>query len=424
MLFSLEHFFVINGIFRNRVREKGKYIVIIGIYLLIMVPVVLLWKNIGSFISVVLNVAIAVFLFEGKLSTRLLHSCEVYVFTTIAEAIVTGIVFFFLQKFIRSTGIEVLLSVENLITAVITIGIVLVLSTKKRVQVLFDYIQVLRWYQYAAIICISLGGSMLVTISSMVLVTIDKQTAGNILHITSMLLIGVVVIAIVCFVSAVYGKDYYLKQNRLKEELLYTQQQYYHNMYENDREMRKFRHDIHSQLGCLHLLLSEGKAKQALEYLEEVESRYKKIVVYKYHTGNEILDFVINQKCLEAKKREVDIAFEGSSNKVDFINPYDLCTIFSNALQNGIEACDNVDNKERRVSVSIMEHGNTVFLYFKNPATEEMYKAVCGKNTTKADNRNHGFGVENIRIAAERNGGEVSYQYKEDKLVLEIFFET
>lgn len=424
ILYSIEIFLAIEGIFHNRIKEALRYVVVVILYLIILFPVILLCRKYVSFFELLLNVMASVFLFQGKLSTRLLHGCVAYVLINFIEIMVLGIGYLLLQQFIGNLGVDIVSQAGNLITNVITLGIVLILITRERIKLLFRYFQVLHWQQCAAILCIVQGSVMLVAMSSVMLMNMEQSVFGSLLQITGLLLLGAVGIGIIWYVSAVYHKEYYCKQNQLQEELIHTQQQYYQNMYEKDREMRRFRHDINSQLGCLHLLLSEGKVRQALEQLETVEYNYQKIAAYKYRTGNEILDVVINQKCLEAKQLGIDIVFEGNLNKKDFMNAYDLCTIFSNALQNGIDACTKVEKNDKRICISILEHGNSVFLRFANPATKKMYEAVMGNATTKADKRNHGFGVENIRMAAERNGGNVSYQYKDGVLTLEIFFES
>ena len=64
-----------------------------------------------------------------------------------------------------------------------------------------------------------------------------------------------------------------------------------------------------------------------------------------------------------------------------------------------------------------------IVLCFTNPATEEMYKAATKGKTTKADKKHHGYGIEIIRMAVERNNGRMQYLFENGKLILEISFE-
>lgn len=424
IIYSLELLVVEEAIFHNRVKSRKCYAVVGGVYLLIMVPTILFTERPSYLIILILNISLYVLLFQGKLWSQVVHFLGVYMFTGMVESMVSGIGIFLLQQSLNNLEISLVSGGVRLLFAVISAVFVFVVVTSEWTQKFIKYFRALKWFQYAAIIMIVLSGTLLMAMSEVILEFIDNKEVGAVLHIVIIFLLGTTFVGIIWFVSNVYGKEYYLKQNQLKEEIIRTQQQYYQNIYENDREMRKFRHDIYSQLGCLQLLLLENKNEQALKHLEMIEGDFKRLSVYKYHTGNEILDVIINQKYLEAKKRGIHICVEGRLNRTDFMDSYNLCTIFVNAINNGVEACESMEVVEKVINVSIVEHGNTVFFQFINPATREMYEAVKQNKTTKEDVQNHGLGVENIRMAVELNRGEMEYRYSDERLILEICFEV
>ena len=88
-----------------------------------------------------------------------------------------------------------------------------------------------------------------------------------------------------------------------------------------------------------------------------------------------------------------------------------------------MEAYNRIQNKEKVIHVSILEHERTILFRFVNFATDEMYEALKQNRSTKEDNQNHGFGAENIRMAVEKNGGDLEYHYNNENLILEIYFE-
>ena len=423
IFYTLELLLVGEAIFHNRVRGKLRYATVIVLYLLIIVSTMLLLGNVNFLLKLALNIIVYVSLFQGKILSRLASFFGVYFFTGTAESIVNGIAFLLLHQPLERLGISTLSVSVRLILDITSATLVLLIITRKGIQKFISYFLSLKWFQYAAIIMIAFSGALVMLISEVVLDYIDNKKVGEIFHFSIIILLGTTFVGIIWFVSTVYAKEYYLKQNQLKEEIIHMQQQYYQNIYENDREMRKFRHDIHSHLGCLQLLMSEGKIEQAIRHLETVENNFEKIKVYKYHTGNEILDVIINQKCMEAKKKNINIIVEGKLNTADFIDAYDLCTIFANALNNGMEAYNRIQNKEKVIHVSILEHERTILFRFDNFATDEMYEALKQNRSTKEDNQNHGFGAENIRMAVEKNGGDLEYHYNNENLILEIYFE-
>ena len=114
---------------------------------------------------------------------------------------------------------------------------------------------------------------------------------------------------------------------------------------------------------------------------------------------------------------------KGKLSKTENIDVYDLCTIFSNAISNAIEACEKMSDVKKIITISVLEQGKTIFFRFENPATAEMYETVRQNGTTKMDNKDHGFGILNIKRAVEKNCGEMEYLFQDGKLILEVYFE-
>lgn len=157
--------------------------------------------------------------------------------------------------------------------------------------------------------------------------------------------------------------------------------------------------------------------------MQRIGKHFEELALFQYHTGSEILDVIIHQKYLETKEKGIKMKLEGRMDKTDSIDDYDLCILFSNALDNCIEACGKMQNAEKEIMISVLTHRKVLFFRFSNPATLEMYSTLKQGKTSKADWLRHGYGVENIRIVVKRNGGELNYIWEEGILTLEIFFE-
>ena len=423
IVYALELFFIGQGIFHNRVKEKMKYVAVAAGYLLLMIPSVLFLKH-YSFILIALNLLMYLILFQGSAASRLIHFGGVYLLINMVEGLVFGIGVALRRQFgihweITAIGTGV---ISLLFAAVIT-GLILSIVNSRVIQDFIAYFHALSWFQYLVIILIVWSGILLLGAFAVIPEYVENPKDRNTLLFFIVIFMGTAFASAVLLILNAHGKEYYLKQSQIKEEIIHVQQMYFRNISDNDREMRRFRHDISSQLRCLGQFLAEGKAEEALDYLQAIGNRFEELAVRKYYTGNEILDIVMNQKILEIREKGIEIQFEGKMDQPDFMDTYDLCTIFSNMLDNGIEACEIIQDKDAVIRVSVLTHGNTVFFQFLNPATVEMYEAVKGGRTTKNDKKNHGFGMENVKRVLERNGGEIEYFYREGKLVVEMYFE-
>ncbi|MBD5458428.1 MAG: GHKL domain-containing protein [Lachnospiraceae bacterium] len=423
IVYAAELFLIGDGIFHNRVKEKAKYAVMVGIYLLVMIPTVLFLNN-NVFVMLALNLLMYIVLFQGTLFSQIVHFTGVYLLTNMAESMVFGIGMILWYPSRERSEMNVVESGGfSLFFAVVITGFLLYIVKRKWTQNFILYFRALNWFQYLVIAMIVWSGILLLGIITVMPAYIGEQKESAMLFGRVILFMGAALVGVILLVLNGYGKDYYLKQNKMKEEIICVQQMYYQNIYDNDREMRRFRHDIHSQLNCLGLLLADGKTEEALEHLQMIGNHFGELTMQKYHTGNEILDVILNHKIQEAEKKGIRIEFAGKMEKPDFMDTYDLCTLFSNMLDNCIEASETAQTREAAITVSVLTHRNTMLFRFTNPATAEMYEAVKRGKTTKADRENHGFGMENIQRVVRKNRGETAYSFKDGKLIVEMFFE-
>lgn len=423
IVYAVELFLIGDGIFHNRVREKAKYAVVAVLYFIVMIPAVLFLKNPG-FIILALNIFMYAVLFRGNLVSQIAHFIGVYLLVNMAESMVYGISVILFAPSFKLSEISAVRSGElSLLFALIITAFLLNIVHRKWTQNFITYFCSLTWFQYLVIVLIIWSGILLMGILTAMPEYIQDAKESWMLFGLTILFMGTALIGVILLVFNGYHKDYYLKQNKIKEEIIHVQQMYFQNLYDNDREMRRFRHDIYSQLKFLGLLLSEGKTEKALEHLQIIGDHFEELTIPKYHTGNEILDVIINQKVQEAKEKNITIEFEGKMDRPDFMDTYDLCMLFSNMLDNGIEACETIQSPEEAITVSILTHRNTVLFQFTNPATADMYEAVKHGRTTKADRQIHGFGMENVKRVVHKYGGETEYFFQAGKLIVEMFFE-
>ena len=96
------------------------------------------------------------------------------------------------------------------------------------------------------------------------------------------------------------------------------------------------------------------------------------------------------------------------------MKPTDICSIFANALDNAIEACERADEDERLIKLQIRKSGQFFNIKLSNTYTETDGKLDLGKLfnakeriTSKEDKNLHGYGTQNIRSAVEKNDGMI-----------------
>ena len=417
LIFTTEMLILDNILFHDRTKDKRRYLSAGILYITVMILTIAYKDYYLPPVGACLYVMVFMLLLESKWWHRLLHCLITFLIAGSVETVLTVImhripmysqyVWPYEYPDILMEGIAVLLSIT--------------LVHRKGLKQFLERCKVLKWYQLAAIAMIILGGTALLAYGNIVAHMDFWDGRGMTIQWIILVFVVIIFIGIIWFVYGSYDKDYYQKQNALKAELLDAQKNYYDSMYQNDLEMRKFKHDIRAQLGCLYQLLEEGKAEEAKEYLGAIEKNYTQIKEIKMKTGIYVLDLVINQAYVRAREKGISFHLKGTIKTEKAFNTYDLCSIFSNALNNAIDACEKIENQEKKIEIVLLEHSDTLRISISNPATEEMYQTIINSKTTKEDKRNHGLGIGNIRMAVERSHGQVEYRYQEGIITLEIY---
>lgn len=308
----------------------------------------------------------------------------------------------------------------NLLAVLLTLGMSAIVTRQKWYQNIITYLQVLSRRGSILILCVIICGATIIAFGNMMQGVLDNNKLIMLFRIAIIIELCAVAGIVVWLVLESNQKKYYLEQNALKEEMIRIQQDYYKTIYEKDKEMRSFRHDVASQLGLLKIMLERGEVEKAKEQLESIHQEFEQAFFQKIHVGDEILDAILSMMNQRASQMGIRLEVHGKIESVKQYDTYELCTIFSNAIKNALEACEEMESKGP-VLVKILGKSQKLYCIFENGATEEMYNKILKQETTKTDINNHGYGVGNIQRAVKSLGGELEYHYKEGKITLEIF---
>ncbi|WP_242986153.1 ATP-binding protein [Roseburia sp. AF42-8] len=102
---------------------------------------------------------------------------------------------------------------------------------------------------------------------------------------------------------------------------------------------------------------------------------------------------------------------------MDFIEPLDISTIFSNALDNAMEASERLPEDQRLVTVKAERVRDMLIITVENNTLPGTRPA---EGTTKKDRFVHGFGIPNIKKAVEKYDGQCSFHQGDGTYLLKI----
>ena len=224
--------------------------------------------------------------------------------------------------------------------------------------------------------------------------------------------------------AMVVGFEYMLALRKkelelVKIETLLTNQHKLHQMKKETVDIlnQKY-HDLKNHLLYINL---EGSKEIREDYVKKLE---KEIESYEtsLNTGNEAIDIIMAIKGLECLRRKIQVIPHLDGSKLNFLKPLCIATIFGNAMDNAVEALEQVEENKRELSIRLIEREQLLLLSFSNPYKNPLKWENGGLLTTKGNTHNHGYGIKCIESSINEYGGNVSINVNDGVFTLNILF--
>ena len=152
-----------------------------------------------------------------------------------------------------------------------------------------------------------------------------------------------------------YNKIQEKTDTRVKEALYKRQLEYYSKQYQeisrSQAETRKMRHELKNNYILLEALARKGDTESILAYLPQMYETAPQSLTA--HTGNIVVDAVINYRISSAQADNIRFQLSLSIPTRLDISDIRLCGLLGNALDNAIEACLRVPEKDRCITISM-----------------------------------------------------------------------
>ncbi len=196
------------------------------------------------------------------------------------------------------------------------------------------------------------------------------------------------------------------EQEIVNRKYLQEQESYYLYLEEKEKNTRKFRHDIRHHLYMLKQLAMEENQKEVKHYIEKIagvlEDGEQVIDV-----GNKIVNAILNRYFAMCQKKGIQFKVEGYLPAQMEIDAFDLCTVFSNLLQNAVEAAEKTE--EKKIALKLQYDEEWIYVKEKNTFLNEISKKKGILETTKKNKEDHGYGLMNMKKSIKKYFGDMVY---------------
>lgn len=200
----------------------------------------------------------------------------------------------------------------------------------------------------------------------------------------------------------------------LQNECLQENAKDIENMYDT---VRALRHDLKNHLLCILSMAEERDVEGIEQYtgqLLQQQNTVNKLIMF---SGNKVLDAIINSKSAAAERAGVRLSAI-ITTPLAGISPEDITIILGNALDNAIRAAK--DSQRKVVDIHIQPQGAYSSIVIANDIAHPVLSDNPALRTTKNIRYRHGFGIQNMRQAVERNQGLIRFYEQNDRFICDI----
>lgn len=389
------------------------------------------------------------FIFLNIFTIFLLNKMNVHPGYKLIIGIIIGFVFYFHNYkviFIEGTITNLAYWMILIIRDIVSMNIILIINPKSTMSQLLDtsifriefifisnallltIIPIVRKIKYNIklkkkqyiYICIPIISNMLSGVAIFI-VSSKSENIDNIQKIVLLVISIVLTISNISFIKlivAIVKSNSVDAENNIIREKMNMQYQLYLEMQESQIKVRELYHDINNHIESLKRLYSSND--ECENYIEGIE---KELIAYKpmVSTGNMILDIIINSKKNICYNYNINFEVNINFSKCEFIEVIDICSIFSNVIDNAIEACRKVIEKEAFIKINGTIVNKMFVLKCENSKENEIEFKKNKVVTDKKDKFIHGLGIKSITSSVKKYDGNVYIDFTSDKFLIKVY---
>lgn len=274
--------------------------------------------------------------------------------------------------------------------------------------------------QQLGMLVLAIEGDFVLYIAQMIEEAKEEIPYGNSVVAFILCLAGLYLVCFALSLDNTMAKEYYKVVNKTLETQIKSQYAYYQKLEQVTRETRAIKHDMKNHLIVMRGMAEKGDMTAVCDYLENLQSTMDNVSII-LHTGNSIVDSIVNEKYEIATAKEIDMAVNIALPEEIDISPMDLCVMVANTLDNAIEACDKIESgKDKSISIYGRHERGYLSFIVSNTVVKDVHISHDTIITDKADKLNHGYGLQNIKNSVKRNDGKLHIECKDQMFSIYI----
>ena len=205
------------------------------------------------------------------------------------------------------------------------------------------------------------------------------------------------------FIVYALHKKHSAKQTQKSYQELLDIQQYQKKHYEKVQQQRKeletLKSSFENQLTDITALLDNSKSEEALNLLKSLSTSIASTKEYPF-CPNPVINAVLWDKEQQCIKQNIPFQIDIQIGDCANVNNLHLCSIFSNLLDNAMEACNQITTNQF-IHLTAKQSGDFIHIKAKNSSLPP-----------SAPKQGHGYGHRILKDIAEQYSGSFRTSYE------------
>lgn len=236
------------------------------------------------------------------------------------------------------------------------------------------------------------------------------QFLADSLHFSVFLAVTVLTLEVAVLLLFVYAKETSLREQHMRD---IAAQNVLNRKYVDDfnrfrKSMEIFEHDQKHFISAFKQLMEQGKTDSAMHLLKEISGKIAVKTGY-YFCENHIINAILLDSAQRCEEMGVNFEAKVRISASIFIGDTDMAALLMNIINNAIECCSGLEDKENAlIKANIFTYGDYFSVKCQN-SIEKTPLIVNGhiRTTKNNDGLIHGLGLESIRLIARKYHGNM-----------------
>lgn len=210
------------------------------------------------------------------------------------------------------------------------------------------------------------------------------------------------------------------KQAELLEQQREMTVRYYEGLQDRYEETQKLLHDVKKHIRVLNDLKSFDESLKK-EYTNELLDSVENIQA-QFRCSDPIVSAIIWDKIQICRKEDISFDINMQDIVFDFMDKMEVTMLFSNLLDNAIEACRTTQINKKQINLRIHRFKDFIVIKMRNSVARA---PICKNGELISTKSNHmGMGMLILKGLADKYDGNLNYDYSDEyfetKIILSI----